>query len=234
MRTASTEITEHLQVRVLAVNERVSGWICVCVCERAWGVYVSARLCACAHVCVCVYVDVRACIYRICACTSRTFLTIYPQKLRYCLYTEYYVLLATEPVTPVLYVVRLPVETAGVWDCYLASYCTRANATTYYRCIGIFWLHGSSRHHWFPEVEKPWHHWQSTVNAASHNQSAANAIANIFLSHRENLVRLMCELLLFRNYGPKILGAAYTRANTVCMYACMCVYVCMYVCVYVH
>jgi hypothetical protein len=94
------------------------------------------------------------------------------------------ILLTTEPATPVLYVMKLPVETASVWDCYLASYCTRANAPTYYRWIGIFWLHESSRHHWFPEVGRPLHHWQITVNAASDNQSAANAIANILLSHR--------------------------------------------------
>jgi hypothetical protein len=98
--------------------------------------------------------------------------------------TEYYVILTTEPATPVLCVVKLPVETVSVWDCYLASYCTRANAPTYYWCIGTFWLHESSRHHQFPEVGRPWHHWQITVNAASDHQSAANAIANILLSHR--------------------------------------------------
>jgi hypothetical protein len=52
--------------------------------------------------------------YRICACISRT-LTIYPQKLACGLYTEYYVL-TPEPATSVLYVVKLPVETASVWD----------------------------------------------------------------------------------------------------------------------
>jgi hypothetical protein len=50
-----------------------------------------------------------------------------------------------------IYVVKLPVETASAWDYFLASYCTRANAPTYYRCIGIFWLHESSRQHRFPE-----------------------------------------------------------------------------------
>jgi hypothetical protein len=51
--------------------------------------------------------------YRICACISRTFLTrIYPPKLGFGLYTEYYVLLTSEPAMPVLYVVKLPVETA--------------------------------------------------------------------------------------------------------------------------
>jgi hypothetical protein len=123
--------------------------------------------------------------YRICTCISRTFLTrIYPPKLGCGLCTEYYVLFTTEPVTPVLYVLKLPVETASVWDCYLASYCTCTNAPTYYRCIGIFWLHESSRYHRFPEVGRPWHHWQITVNAASDNQSTANAIGNILLSHR--------------------------------------------------
>jgi hypothetical protein len=60
---------------------------------------------------------------------SRTFLTwIYPPKLGCGLCMEYYVFLTTEPVTPVLYVVKLPLVTASVWDCYLASYCTHANA----------------------------------------------------------------------------------------------------------
>jgi hypothetical protein len=36
----------------------------------------------------------------------------------------------------------------------------------------------------FPEVGRPWYHWQITEYAASDNQSAANAIANILLSHR--------------------------------------------------
>jgi hypothetical protein len=93
-------------------------------------------------------------------------------------------LLTTEPATPVLYVVKLSVETASVWDCYLAGFGTLSNVPTYYWCIGIFWLHESSQHHQFPEVGRPWHHWQITVNAASDNQSAANAIANILLSHR--------------------------------------------------
>jgi hypothetical protein len=123
-------------------------------------------------------------------------------------------LLTTEPATPVLYDVKLPVETASVWDCYLASYCTCANTPMYYWCIGIFWLHESSRHHRFPEVGRPWHYWQITVNAASDNQSAANAIANILLSHRWNLVRLIYELL-FPNSWPKNLGAAYTRVRPI-------------------
>jgi hypothetical protein len=83
--------------------------------------------------------------YRICACISCTFWTrIYPPKLGCGLCTECYVLLMTEPATPVLYVVKLPVETASVWDWYRASYCMRANVPTYYRCISIFWLHESS------------------------------------------------------------------------------------------
>jgi hypothetical protein len=153
--------------------------------------------------------------YRICACVSRTFSTrIYPPKLGCGLCTEYYVLLTTEPATPVLYVVKCPVETVGAWDCYLASYCTRANAPTYYWCIDIFWLHEISGHHRFPEVGRPWHHWQITVNAAGDNQSAANAIENILLSHRWNLVRLIHELL-FPNSWPKNLGVVYTHANMV-------------------
>jgi hypothetical protein len=43
------------------------------------------------------------------------FLTrIYPPKSGCGVYTEYYVLLTTEPATPVLYVIKLPVETASV------------------------------------------------------------------------------------------------------------------------
>jgi hypothetical protein len=129
--------------------------------------------------------DMKSGKYRICACTSRIFLTrIYPPKLGCGLCTEYDVILTTEPATPILYVLKLPVETASVWDCYLASYCTRENAPTYYQCIGIFWLHESSWHHQLKEVGRPWRHWQITINAASDNQSAANAIGNIFLSHR--------------------------------------------------
>jgi hypothetical protein len=46
---------------------------------------------------------------------SRTFLTrIYPTKFGCGLYTEYHVLFTTEPATPVLYVVKLQVETASV------------------------------------------------------------------------------------------------------------------------
>jgi hypothetical protein len=143
------------------------------------------------------------------------FLTrIYPPKLECGLYMKY-VLLANEPATPVLYVVKLPVDTTSVWNCYLSRYCTRVNAPTYYQCMGIFLLHESSRHHRFPEVGRPWHYWQITVNAARDNQSAANAIASILLSHRQNLVWLIYELLLFPNSSPKNLGAAYTRANTV-------------------
>jgi hypothetical protein len=141
----------------------------------------------------CIQVDVKHMIfcyypthsnYRICACISRTFDNNLPSKKLGAAYTRNIVLLTTEPATSVLYVVKIPVETVSVWDCYLESYCTRANAPTYYRCIGIFWLHESSRHHRFPEVRRLWHHWQITVNAASDNQSAANAIANILLSHR--------------------------------------------------
>jgi hypothetical protein len=118
--------------------------------------------------------------------------------------------------TPVLYVVKLPVETTSVWDRYLASYCTCTNTPRYHQWNGTFWLHESSQHHWFPKVGRLWHHWQITVNAASDNQSAANAMGNIVLSHRLNLVRLKYKLLSFPNSWPKNLGAAYTRANTIC------------------
>jgi hypothetical protein len=123
-------------------------------------------------------------VYRICACISRTFWQEFTLQNWVRLYTEHYVLFTTEPATPELYVVKLLIETASVWDCYLASYCTRANAKTFFRCIGVFWLHERSLHHRFPEVGRQWHHRQITVNAASNNQSAANAIGNIVLSHR--------------------------------------------------
>jgi hypothetical protein len=35
-------------------------------------------------------------------------------------------------------------------------------------------------HNQFPEVGRPWHHWQIAVNVASNNKSAANAIAIFF------------------------------------------------------
>jgi hypothetical protein len=82
-----------------------------------------------------------------------------------------------------------------VFETVILQAVARANVPTYYRCIGICWLRESSRHHRFPKVGRPWHHWQITVNAASSNQSAANAIANILLSHRQNLVQLIYELL---------------------------------------
>jgi hypothetical protein len=107
-----------------------------------------------------------------------------PSKIVVRLIQGYYVLLTTEPAMPVLHVVKLPVETASVWDCHLARCCTCANSPTYYQCIGIFWSHGSRQHHRFPEVRRPWHHRQITVNAAGDNRSATNAISNILLSHR--------------------------------------------------
>jgi hypothetical protein len=60
----------------------------------------------------------------------------------------------------------------------------RMHQRIYYRCIGMFWLHESSRRHRFPEVGRPWHYCQIIVNAAGDNQSATNSIANILLSHR--------------------------------------------------
>jgi hypothetical protein len=90
--------------------------------------------------------------HRICACISHIFLTrIYPPKLGCSFCTEYcffgkttwkkaVLLLMTDPATPVLlYDVKLPVETASVPDCYLASYFTRANILPVYRHILIAW-----------------------------------------------------------------------------------------------
>jgi hypothetical protein len=80
--------------------------------------------------------------YRICACISRTFLTrICPQKLGCGLYTEYYFLFTTEPATPVLYVAKLLVETASVWDlsCKLLHTRECTNLLPVYRHILITW-----------------------------------------------------------------------------------------------
>jgi hypothetical protein len=117
--------------------------------------------------------------YRICACISRTLLTrIYFQNW-WAAYTRNIMSFVDWAHDTSI----VCCETASVLDCYLASYCTRADAPTHYRCIGIFWLHESSRNHRFPEVGRPWNHWQITVNAAGDNWSAANAIANISLPH---------------------------------------------------
>jgi hypothetical protein len=70
------------------------------------------------------------------------FLTrIYPPKIGCGLYTEYYALLTTEPATPVLYVVKLPVETASVWDlsCKLLHMREYANILSVYRHVLITW-----------------------------------------------------------------------------------------------
>jgi hypothetical protein len=73
------------------------------------------------------------------ACISRTFLTTsLPSKIGSAAYVRNIMSMTTEPATPALYVVKLPVEIASVRDCHLASYCTRANAPTFCRCIGIF------------------------------------------------------------------------------------------------
>jgi hypothetical protein len=80
--------------------------------------------------------------YHICACISHIFLTrIYPPKLGCGLHMEYYVLLTTEPATTVLYVVKLPVETASVWDlsCKLLHTRKCANVLPVYRHILITW-----------------------------------------------------------------------------------------------
>jgi hypothetical protein len=64
------------------------------------------------------------------------FLTkIYPPKSGRGLYTEYYVLLTSEPATPVLYVVKLPVETASVWDTIILQ--AIAHARMRQRIIGV-------------------------------------------------------------------------------------------------
>jgi hypothetical protein len=91
------------------------------------------------------YVSKRNC--RICTCISRTFWPEFALQNWGAAYARNIMsLLTTEPATPVLYVVKLPVETASVWDCYLASYCTRAimpMLTPVYRHIFIFiweWL----------------------------------------------------------------------------------------------
>jgi hypothetical protein len=119
-------------------------------------------LCANSHVCFCHICVPYLCVYK------PHFLIIYHPKLGCGLYMDFFfketldpqmkaiILLTTEPATPVLYVVKLPVETASVWDGYPASCCTCMNEPTYYRCIGIFWLHESTRCHRFPEVRRLW------------------------------------------------------------------------------
>jgi hypothetical protein len=74
------------------------------------------------------------CNHRFCACISRTFTWISPPKLG-CGFTRNVVLLTTEPATPVLYVVKLPVETASVWDlsCKLLHTRECANVLPVYR-----------------------------------------------------------------------------------------------------
>jgi hypothetical protein len=71
--------------------------------------------------------------YHICACISRTFFDKnLPSKIGVRLIHEILCLFfRTESTMLVLYVVKLPVESASVWDCYVASYCARANAPTY-------------------------------------------------------------------------------------------------------
>jgi hypothetical protein len=63
----------------------------------------------------------------------------YPPKLGCGLCTEYCVLLTSEPATPVLYVVKLPVETASVSDlsCKLLHTRECANVLPAYRHILI-------------------------------------------------------------------------------------------------
>jgi hypothetical protein len=102
--------------------------------------------------------------YRICACISRTFDNL-PSKIGCGLYTEFRNLILQE---------KAVYRRLSPWR----RYCMLWNPqwrplvadTIDYRSI--------------PEVGRPWHHWQINVNAASDNQSAANAIANIILSHR--------------------------------------------------
>jgi hypothetical protein len=119
--------------------------------------------------------------YRICTCISRTFFyKNLPSKIGVRLIHKILWRFNDWARDAGIVYCETPVETACVWDCYLASYCTRANAPTYYRCTGIFSLHKSSQHHQFPEVGRPWHIWRITGNAARDNQIAANAIANTF------------------------------------------------------
>jgi hypothetical protein len=76
-------------------------------------------------------------------------------------------------MTPVLYVVKPPVETVS---------------SRYHR-LSIDSQNSEDR-----DITDKF-----PVNAASYNQSAANVIANILLSHRYNLLRLIYNLLIFPN-----------------------------------
>jgi hypothetical protein len=143
------------------------------------------------------------------------FLTIiYPPKLGCGSCTEYYILLTTEPAMPVLYVVKLPVETASVWDCYLASFAHAwmcqlvAGESAYFDYMRVANTINSQKLEDHGITDKlPW-----MLPATTKVPRMQSKI--FLLSHRWNLVWLIYELL-FPNTWPKNLGAAYTRANTV-------------------
>jgi hypothetical protein len=123
--------------------------------------------------------------------------------------------LKSEPATPVLYVVKLSVEVDSVWDCYLASWCTHANVPTYYRCIGISWLHDSSRHHWFPRSQKtmtsPTNYrkcfqWQPKCRECNHKYFTFTSAACIRV--------IIFKFLTWKSRCGLYTHAPYTRANT--------------------
>jgi hypothetical protein len=134
--------------------------------------------------------------YRICACISRTSWQEFNLQKWVAAYTRNIVSFWRLSPRRRDWMLWNTQQRPLVFETYLASYCTRANVPTYYRCIGIFWLHESSRHHLFPEVGRPWHYWQITINAASDNWSATNSIANILHSHRWNLVRIIRVIII--------------------------------------
>jgi hypothetical protein len=88
-------------------------------------------------------------------------------------------------MTPVLYVVKPPIETVSSWHHRLSIDS-------------------------FQEVGRPWHHWQITENVVA-TTKVPRIQSQIFYFHPG---KIKCGLL-FPNSWPKNLCAAYTRANTV-------------------
>jgi hypothetical protein len=151
---------------------------------------------------------VRTCLYKFCYVNflfyTSLVLTADKAVVRFCssmkCHTKHYCLLAAKSVSFSYHINCFQDACLPTWlsceDYYLAT--AHMWRHQYITSISAFWLHESTQHHQFPEV-RSWHHWQITTNAASDNQSATNAITNILLSHRLNLLQLMYELLLFPN-----------------------------------
>jgi hypothetical protein len=79
--------------------------------------------------------------------------------------------------------------------------------------IWSFSLYENCCHCQFPEVWRQQRPWQITVNGAGSNQSTTSTITDILLSHRQNLLWFVWEILFIPNSWPKNLSVAYV--NTV-------------------